>query len=323
MDKQETAVERFRRTQEAALAETGASVTSRFIDVAAPALRVHLLEAGAGEPVLMIHGGGAAVLWAPLIARLAPHFQLVMPDRPGFGLTTPFDYRGVILRSHGVELVHGMLEALGRERVALIGNSMGGFFAMAFAMAYPDMVSRLVLLGEPAGTSGKLGSPFRYHRLVGTRGLNALLYATVLRPPKDAAGARRGLARGRLVADPGRVSDVLLQSFAAAAQLPGATRGWTTMVEQVFVPPGMGVFARGMTATHALLPELGKLTAPTLLLWGDRDPLATPDEGRALVGRMPHARFEIVEDASHLVWLDQPQICAEAITSFLSQAHDA
>jgi pimeloyl-ACP methyl ester carboxylesterase len=320
MSTHEAPAERFRRLQDAALTETGVAATSRFIDVRTPPLRVQLLEVGAGDPVLMVHGGNSvAMSWAPLLARLAPRFHLLMPDRPGCGLTTPFDYRGVDLRSHGAEFLRGVVDALGLERVAVAGNSMGGFFAMAFAMAYPEMVSKLVLLGEPAGSASDLGRRLRFHRLVGTRGLNSLLYATVLRPPKDAAGARAGLARSRLVADPGRVSDTLMECFAAAGQLPGAVRSWTTMLEQVFVPTGMGLFATRMTLTHALLPELDKLTAPTLFLWGDKDPLGTPDDGRRLVERMPRARLQVVRDASHLVWLDQPEVCAEAVAAFLAE----
>lgn len=320
MSQQSTATERFRRLQDAALAENGISATSRFIDLRSPPIRVHVLEAGTGDPVLMIHGGNSvAISWGPLIGRLAPRFHLIMPDRPGCGLTTSFDYRGVNLREHGIEYLHSVLNALSHERVALLGNSVGGYFAMAFAMAHPEMVSKLVLLGEPAGTNG---NPGRFHRLVGTRVINALLYATALRPPKDAAGVRQGLARSRLVADPNRVSDALLECFAAAARLPGAVHSWTSMVEQAFVPPGLGLFAKETAATHALIPELDTLTAPTLFLWGDQDPLGTPDDGRRLVEHMPDAQLRVVEDAGHLPWLDQPGFCAEAIIDFLDSGAD-
>ena len=318
MSRQQTAVEQFRRAQEAVMAETGVTTTSRFLDVRTPPMRIHLLEAGVGDPVLMVHGGnGVAASWGPLIARLAPYVHLVMPDRPGCGLTGPFDYRGVDLRSHGAEFLRGVLDALGRERVALVGNSMGGFFAMSFAMRYPERVSRLVLLGEPAAADGR---PRLFHRLVGTRGLNTLLYATALHPPKGPEGARAGLRKSRLVADPGRVSTALLACSAAGARLPGAAHSWTTMVEQVFSPHGMGLVASRTNGTHALLPELGALTAPTLFLWGDRDPFGRPDAGRALVERMPDARLEVVPDASHLVWLDQPDLCADAVVAFLTDA---
>jgi pimeloyl-ACP methyl ester carboxylesterase len=313
--------ELFRRLQEAALAATGVATTSRFIDVRTPPLRVQLLEAGAGDPLLMLHGGnGVAAGWAPILPFLAARHRLLMPDRPGCGLTTRFSYRGVNLRTHGVDLVRGLLDALGLERAVLTGNSMGGFFAMAFAIAHPERVSRLVLLGEPAGSRDPAhAGRFRFHRLVGTRGLNTLLYATVLRPPKDAAGFRAGLGRSGLVADASRVSDELLECLAAGARLPGAVQAWTTMVERAFAPAGLGLLANRMTLSHALLPDLHRLTAPTLFLWGDQDPLGTPDDGRRLAERMPHARLEVVRDASHLVWLDQPEACADAVSAFLDE----
>jgi len=315
----ESPTARYERLQDAVLDGTGVPVTARYVDVPAPPLRVHVLEAGEGDPVLMVHGGnGTAVTWAPLIPRLAERFRLLMPDRPGCGLTSPpFDYRGVDLRSHGAEFLRGVVEALGERRVAVVGNSMGGYFAMALAIAHPEMVSKLVLLGEPAGSSGETRGHL-YHRLVGTRGLNALLFATALKPKGDVAGARAGLAKGRLVADPNRVPDDLLAAVAAGAQLPGAMRAWRTMVERVFVPPGLGLFSRVISATRALTPDLPRLTAPTLFLWGDKDPLGTPDDGRDLVAHMPDARLEVVDDASHLVWLDQPHVCADAVAAFLA-----
>jgi pimeloyl-ACP methyl ester carboxylesterase len=311
----------FRDAQEAVLAEAGVDAETAFIEIDEPPSRVHLTAAGSGEPLLMVHGGNSVSMsWGPLMPLLTPRFRLLMPDRPGCGLTGPFDYRGVDLRAHGAAFLRSVLDSLGLEPVAVVGNSMGGFFAMSLAIAHPDRVSRLVLLGEPAGADGH---PRLFHRLVGTRGLNALLYATALRPPADATGARRGLAKAGLVADPSRVSDTLLSCFSAAAQLPGAVRSWRTMVERAFVPPGWGLFAKRTAATHSLMPDLHRLTAPTLFLWGDKDPLGTPDAGRALAEQMPNAQVRVVADASHLVWLDQPESCAQAMTAFLGGRQEA
>lgn len=311
-----SAAERFACGQQEVLADLGLDAKTSVIDITSPPLRVHLTEVGSGEPLLMVHGGNSVSMsWGPLLPPLADRFHLLMPDRPGCGLTGPFNYRGVNLRAHGAHLLRSVLDALRLDRVAVAANSMGGFFALSLALAHPERVSKLVLLGEPAGADG---NPRLFHRLVGTRGLNALLYATALKPPRDAAGARRGLAKSRLVADPGRVSDALLSCFAAAGRLPGATHSWYTMVEQVFDPPGRGLFAKRSTATHALVPELNRISTPTLFLWGDKDPLGTPDTGRAMAERMPHAQLRVVPDASHLVWLDQPDMCAEAMLTFLS-----
>src|SRR5690349_15088858 len=114
----------------------------------------HVLTAGAGDPVLMVHGGNSvAAMMEPLLGRVASRFTVYRPDRPGCGLTGPFDYRGVDLRTHAVAFVESVLDGLGLERVSLVGNSMGGFWCLAFALANPSRVGRLVLVGEPAGSA--------------------------------------------------------------------------------------------------------------------------------------------------------------------------
>ncbi|HEX9102087.1 MAG TPA: alpha/beta hydrolase, partial [Polyangia bacterium] len=292
------------------------TAAARFVQLREPPLSVHVHELGSGDPVLFIHGGNSvAIGWLPLLTRLQSRFRLIVPDRPGCGLTSQFSYLGVDLRAHGAAFVGGVLEALDLPRAALIGNSMGGFFATSFALAHPERVSKLVLIGEPAG-SAKM--PVAFHRLVGTRGLNTLIYSTALRPPRGAADMRKSLARGHLVADPSRVPDPLLECLSEGARLPGAVQSWMTMVERAFEPAGAGLFARRVKLTYALRPELPRLAVPTLFLWGDRDPLGPPTLGGEMAALMPHGKLEVVSDAGHLPWLDQPDFCADRIASFLA-----
>lgn len=306
----------FDRMQRRLYAQRGLAATSRTVELRDPPVRVHVTEVGRGDPVILVHGGNSvAASWLPLVERLADRFHLVLPDRPGCGMTGPFDYRGVDLRRHGAAFIAGLMDGLGLDRAALAGNSMGGYFALAFAIAHPERVSRLVLLGEPAGSSER--APL-FHRLVGTRGLNTVLYATALRPPRDAAGLRRGWGRAALVVDADRVPEDLAECLAAGTRLPGATRSWTTMVERVFVPPGRGLFARELRATRALGPELGAITCPVVLLWGSQDPLGAPAVGRELAERMPDARLIKVPDAGHLPWIDQPDLCADVVRGVLA-----
>jgi pimeloyl-ACP methyl ester carboxylesterase len=315
-----TALGTYAAAQEAVFSRITPRATTRTVPMPAPFGRTHLIEAGRGEPVLLVHGGGVAPMWAPLVARLAPDFHLLVPDRPGAGLDSGFDYRGVDLRKHGVEFIGGLLTALGLERVSIVGSSMGGYFALAFALAHPERVSSLVMLGEPAGTSAVRNRIAGYHQLVGTRGLNALLFRTVLRPKPGAEGARTGLARGRLVARPDQVPTDILDAISAGWQVPGYIRSWYTMVERAVERPGMGIVSTSTVLTNRLVPELGRVTAPTLFLWGEKDPLATPTEGQRVADAIPCSRFQLVEHAGHLVWLDQPDICADAIKAFLTDA---
>jgi pimeloyl-ACP methyl ester carboxylesterase len=306
---------RFTEKQKKLIDAAGVRAASRFVDVKDPPLRVHVLDAGQGEPVLFVHGGNSVGIgWLPLIERLQDKVRVLAPDRPGCGLTTQFDYQGVDLRAHGAAFIAGTLDALGIERASIIGNSMGGYFAMVFALAHPDRVAKLVLLGEPAGSAENVS---RFHKLVGTRGINTILYSTVLRPPRDAAAQRESIARGQLVTDPSRISEPMLACMAEGAQLPGAVVAWITMVERVFDPPGSGIFARGVKATRALRPELKNLRAPTLFLWGDRDPFGSPELGREMAAMMPDAKVVVVADAGHLPWFDQPDFCAAQTRDFL------
>lgn len=311
-----TPAETFERAQEAAFVEAGLHVSSRFAEISEPRLRVRVNELGSGDPVLLIHGGNSvAASWIPLLAPLAAEHRLIVPDRPGCGLTAHFNYRGVDLRQHGVEFIRALLDELGEERVAIVGNSMGGYFALAFALADPDRVSRLGLIGEPANAEG---APRLFHRLVGTRGVNNLLYKGPLKPPKSGGGVRAGFAKSKLVADPSRPSDVLCECLAAGARIPGATTSWTTMIERIFVPAGWGLRAKDSLGTHKLAPELPRLDQPTLFVWGEKDPLGAPAVGQSLAALMPNARLEVVADAGHLPWLDQPKICADVLLEFLS-----
>jgi pimeloyl-ACP methyl ester carboxylesterase len=119
---------------------------SRFVELAQPQMRAHVLEAGDGPPVVFLHGGdGEAVTWTPLLAQLQDDLHLYGPDRPGFGLSDRFDYGTVDLRRHAGDFTVSLLDALELESAVLMGGSMGGFFALATALDHPERVTGLIL----------------------------------------------------------------------------------------------------------------------------------------------------------------------------------
>ena len=297
---------RFWQAQDRLLAGNGNSVRSRFLKIRKPDLRVQVLEGGEGEPVLLIHGGdGMAAQWEPLLSRLSSSFHIYAPDRPGCGLTDMFDYRDVPLREHAVDFVEATMDALGLERANLIGNSMGGYFSLVFALAHPERVKRLVTVGEPAGSSATIPPG---NRVLAIRGLNGLLYATVMKPGPSAT--YEGFKR-ILVAHPERLSPAYLDCCTAASEIPGATESWLTLLEDCHITGGRS------TLTYSLRPELARLSMPTLLIWGDKDSFGPPSLAQEMAQIMPRGRAEIVPDAGHLAWLDQPEAVAGSITRFL------
>ncbi|MBB0024208.1 alpha/beta fold hydrolase [Ralstonia pickettii] len=111
-------------------------------------------DIGEGEPVLLIHGSGPGVTayanWRLTMPALAQHFRVIAPDMVGFGLTErPNGYRYSM--DNWVEHALGLLDALGVQRVHVVGNSFGGALALALAIRAPERVGRIVLMG-PAGT---------------------------------------------------------------------------------------------------------------------------------------------------------------------------
>jgi 4,5:9,10-diseco-3-hydroxy-5,9,17-trioxoandrosta-1(10),2-diene-4-oate hydrolase len=126
--------------------------TSKFVK--AGPIRMHYNEAGSGDPLICIHGGGpGATGWSNFsrnIDELAKHYRTIFVDLPGFGETDGMKIDGplygVLARS-----VRDFMDAMDIRRAHFIGNSLGGGTVVKFAMDYPDRADRLVLLGPGCG----------------------------------------------------------------------------------------------------------------------------------------------------------------------------
>lgn len=304
-------VDRFLSAEARLLAETGTIVHTRTLMVSDPAAmvrRVRVLEAGpeGAPPVVMIHGGNSvAAGWEPLLSLLREDVHLFAPDRPGCGLTDMVDYHGARFREHAVAFVGSVLDGLNLGRASLVGNSIGGYWALLYALAHPERVERVALVGESAGSPPR---PVLRYRLISTPGLNRLLYATVLKPSRQRARQQLKM----LVAHPERVSEAFLDMSDAAANLPGARLAWLSMLERVWPLGG------APELTYALRPELGRIQCPVLFVWGDHD-FCPPRWGQELCEIIPGARIEVLPGAGHLAWLDSPRAVAELLGTFLQE----
>ncbi len=299
------AARRYAELQAKVLADTGVVARSRFVRLAKPAVRTHVLETGAGAPVVLVHGGGGfAAEWAGIMKPLAERYALFAPDRPGCGLSDPFDYRKTDLRAHAVDYMGSLLDALELPRASLVGSSMGGYWSLAFALAHPERVERIVLVGAPAGLDRWI-PPFM--RLLGLPVVNRLIYATIARPSLEST---RQVYQQICVADVDKVPPDVLQLAHLSETQPGAIDSWLTMLERFMT-------IRGQRQDLILRGELPRLSAPTLFVWGDRDAFAPPSSGQDASRTMKDARVEVVEGACHLVHLDQPQRVASLVGDFL------
>jgi pimeloyl-ACP methyl ester carboxylesterase len=280
----------------------GAPVGGRHVEVAGG--RVHLLEHGAGPPVVVLHGAGnPAGFMLPLLQALHG-VRTIAPDRPGVGLSDPIDLPGDRYREAAVTWLDRLLDTLELDATTLLGHSGGAMWALWYALAHPDRVRRLVLLGPPAVPNTRCPLPLR---LAATPVLGRLLARlappspeSVLRFAQLVAGERATLAR----------HPDLVDLLVAAGRDP-ITDHVSTAELRVFVSP-FGFRRRSRVRPD----ELRRLAMPTLLIWGAHEPLGGVPVARAVTELIPDARLEVLP-TGHGPWLGQPTRTAAAVLDHL------
>ena len=270
-----------------------------------------LIARGNGpRPTLLVHGGlSEASEWCLLAGKLGDY--VVIPDRPGCGLSYAIDYLGVDFRKHAATWLLDVADGIEAEQIDLIGNSIGGFFSIAFALANPERVRRLVLIGAPMGLD-RPGAPL-FPRLWGNPVFGPIMMKLGLLEAKDAETLRKQVFASILVARAEKVPSDFLEVSLAAAGLPGAERAAYTMLRTITT-------LRGIRPSVMLRDDMPSLSIPTLFIWGDSDKFSPSSIGRDIAAKMPDARIEVLEDAGHVPYLEQPERIAKLITEFLSDS---
>jgi len=296
----------FAARQDDLLRFYGVRARSRYVEIERPQMRVHLLEAGAGEPLVLIHGGdGEGALWAPLMAALQDDFHLYALDRPGCGLSDPFDYRDVDLREHAGDFVSSVLDALGLESATLVACSMGGFFALATALDHPERVRRLALVGMPVGMSSSAPLPLRV--IAGLPGLSRKFMKS-----RGSISAQRAQYKQMFGMDPDTIPEPYLQSRVAGVSIPATQDTWAVLLRRI---AGL----RGIKPGMYLGEELANVEAPTLVLWGEHD-MAPVEEGTRESARIARAQFVAMTGLGHHPFLEAPDETARLIREFMAAA---
>ncbi|HXG35832.1 MAG TPA: alpha/beta hydrolase [Dehalococcoidia bacterium] len=300
----------FHEAEQRLFRHYGLDYQSHYVQLKDPPLRARVIEVGSGPPLFLVHGGGAnAAFWAPLLKELKG-YRLLAVDRPGCGLTDPFNYRSCDLRSHAVSFLDGVLDALELENVPVIANSMGGLWSLWLALERPQRLSSLLLMGCPALILNT-GAPLPM-RLLSVPGLNRVLFS-LEKPSRQQA--RRLLRRiGHRTETLDGLPEEFFDCMYRSGQLPNFKLGWLSLLERV-------LRIGGPDPKLALRAEqLAQLTQPVLFLWGDNDPFGGAEVGRRAAEAAPQAKLEVIS-GGHLPWLDDPVFCAKAAEGFLEQIH--
>ena len=250
-----------------------------------------------GTPVVLIHGyTDNARDWVPLVPYLSPRFRLILIDLRGHGHSskpeccyTRLDF------AYDVKL---LLDHLRIPKADIVGHSLGSVIAQTFAEFWPERTRRVVLISSSAGLPP--GAP----------------------PPKALSGA---FAQIRDLQDPIDPNSPFMMEWwysptpvdpefmrrqrEDSAAIPA--RIWRAVLEQGLDPMFAG------TELQATLP---RLTAPTLLIWGSKDPLITDDLRQTLIAGLPHAQVKVFDGLGHNPFWENPAACGELINGFLNDA---
>lgn len=249
---------------------------------------VGLDTAGDGVPLVLLHGfPHDRTLWAPQLAQAIPGARLLAPDLPGFGESAAVAEASLDAWS---DWLAGLLDALGLERVALGGLSMGGYLCFAFWRRHRARVRALVLADTRAGADSDEARAKRrdMQRLVAAEGI--------------AAVAERML--------PGMVGRTTRESRPeVVAVLDAMMRRASTRA----VHDALEALATRADST----PTLATIDVPTLIVCGEEDVLTPPAESRAMHAAIAGSRLAILATAGHASNVEVPREFSDLLSGFV------
>jgi pimeloyl-ACP methyl ester carboxylesterase len=273
--------------------------------VYANGLPVSIIEAGRGDPVLLLHGLGATkASFLPTLLALSKDHRVIAPDLLGHG-----DTAKPLVRYDAptfARFVLSLMDALEIERADLIGNSMGGRISLEVAMTTPDRVRSVTLLCPAVAFLKRRGF---------------VPFVRALRPELGALPHRL----------PHRIVVRSIRSmFSQPDRLPASwyEAGADEFLRIFRTPRGRAALYASMRNIYLDEPagergfwvRLQKLDRPSLFLWGARDRLVPAAFDRHVRRVLPHAESHVLEDCGHVPQFELPERTHALIRSFMSNA---
>jgi pimeloyl-ACP methyl ester carboxylesterase len=259
--------------------------------IAAGPVDTFYLEAGAGDPVLLLHGSGPGVSawanWQKTIPGLAREFRVLAPDIVGYGATSRPDDVRYSLRTW-TDHVLGFMDALGLERVSLVGNSLGGRLSLALAEEHADRVARMVLMGSPG-----VG-------MTVTDGLKAL------RGYQPSMDNMRALLLDYFAVDKTIITEALVRiRYEASVETYDAYRA------MFFDPRHAG---NDLAITEE---QVRRIHTPALLVHGREDKVVPPEVSWTMVNLLPDADLHVFAHCGHWTQIERAAEFTELVAAFL------
>jgi pimeloyl-ACP methyl ester carboxylesterase len=272
---------------------TSTVVAPHTID--AGGIETSYLEAGSGEPVVMLHGSGPGVSalanWQHNIPTLSQRFHVLAPDIVGFGATErPHDI--IYSLRTWTDHIWAFLDAHDIEKTAIVGNSLGGRIALQMATDRPDRITKMVLMGTPG-----LGMTL-------TDGLAAL---RAYQPSRD---AMRDLLRNYFAVDPAMITDELVAIRYQASIADGAYEAYRDM----FFDPRHAGSELGITEK-----EVRAIAPPTLLVHGREDKVVPLQVSVTMLGLLPNADLHVFSACGHWTQIERADEFSALVADYLAR----
>jgi pimeloyl-ACP methyl ester carboxylesterase len=255
--------------------------------------RVVYSEGGQGETVVLLHGFGASAdSWNRFAKPLTKHYRVMAPDLPGWGASTR-----LAKASYGypaqVERLHQFFSRLKLGRVHLVGHSMGGFLASAYAAQYPDEVITLGLIAP--------------HGMV----------------EPEPSELFRDVAKGDnwLVASTHQEFDRLLNNvFAKRPYAPKAVLRYLADHAIRNSTKSAQIFAEMQTNDPTLAERLPKIETPALIVWGDQDRVLHVSSADLFRRGIKNSEVMIIPGSGHMPLVENARQCANAWLAFVEKS---
>jgi pimeloyl-ACP methyl ester carboxylesterase len=263
--------------------------------------RMGYLHCGEGPVLLLLHGiAGSSSTWIPVVQMLQRHYTVLAPDFFGHGESSkpPGDYS---LGNHA-SVVRDFLQLLDVDRATVVGQSFGGGVALQFAYQFPERCERLVLV-DAGGLGREVNWILRLAALPAAEYVMPVLFPAFVRGWGDSVA---GFLRDRGLRHP--QAEEMWVSYRSLTN-PENRQAFVRTIRAVIDAGGQSVNAadRLYLAAHM----------PTLIVWGDKDPIIPLVHAYKAHEAIPGSRLEILEGVGHYPHVEEPVRFVEILAEFL------
>lgn len=257
--------------------------------------------AGEGSALLLIHGmAGSSKTWREVMPRLAERHRVLAPDLLGHGESAkPMGDYSLGAFASGLRDLMGVL---GVPRATVVGQSLGGGVAMQLAYQHPELVERLVLVGS-GGLGRDVSWLLRVLTLPGAEYVMPLFFPPAARDAGDSVG--------RFLTGRGWRAPHVAEMWLAYKSLTGVQN------RHAFIRTLRGVIDPGGQSVNATDRLYLAAAMPTMIIWGDEDPIIPVSHAYAAHEAIPGSRLEILEGVGHFPHLERPERFVELLLDFV------